>query len=346
MSEPKISVLIPMYNRKHYIEQCLDSALRQTFQDYEIIVRDDGSTDGSADFVAERYADVISSGKLKLRRNEKNIGEFQTLNMLILEARGKYLMFLSSDDLYLPHGLQHMYEVAEHFNADVVHETILLTTPPDGIIKPGNSLIIKPYDKNQVKEISVMSADPIVRFNEWMYGGIGIDVHHNITNRKFFMENDFGFETFGGNRLLALKWIMKAKIFVKTPVPFYVYRNSPDSQTRSKVSLENVKKHITHQIQLSRHLDEYFAKDDFFRDKKNYQYLARSHLFAAFDNFWINGHNVYKDGITPELHRAVEETFKKHFGDDAAFPTFLFHWLHIVPLIKPFDLITYSPKNK
>ena len=71
MTAPKISVLIPLYNRKHYIAQCLDSVLNQTFQDYEIIVRDDGSTDGSADFVAEKYSAEISSGKIKLSRNKK-----------------------------------------------------------------------------------------------------------------------------------------------------------------------------------------------------------------------------------------------------------------------------------
>ena len=146
MDNPKISVLVPLYNRRHYIAQCLDSALNQTFKgDYEIIVRDDGSTDGSADFVEQRYATAIASGKLKLRRNEKNIGEFPTYNKrLIPEARGKYLMFLSSDDMYLPRALEHMYEVAEHFNADVVHESFYFTTAPDGVIKDEKSLILTP----------------------------------------------------------------------------------------------------------------------------------------------------------------------------------------------------------
>ena len=71
MSEPKISVLIPMYNRKHYIEDCINSVLNQTFQDFEIIIRDDGSTDGSAEFVEKIYATQISSRKITLMRNEK-----------------------------------------------------------------------------------------------------------------------------------------------------------------------------------------------------------------------------------------------------------------------------------
>ena len=346
MDTPKISVLVPMYNRRHYIEQCLDSALNQTFrEDYEIIVRDDGSTDGSADFVEQRYAAEISSGKLKLRRNEKNIGEFPTDNRLLREAAGKYIMMLHSDDLYLPRALEHMYEAAERFNADVVHECVLVTTAPDGVIKDEKSLILKPYDTNPVNKVTVMPNNPIWRFNEWYSGGIGIDAPHNIFNRKFLLDNDLRFECFGGgmtggNRILALKWIMRAKIFVKTPQPCYIYRNSPDSITNAKMPPERVAQLISNQIQLSRHLDDYFARDDFFKDKFYFQYLARNTLFKIFDNHRMARNGVYKDGITPELHRAVEEAFRKYFGDDAAFPTFLFHWIHAAMFGKPVDAIT------
>ena len=66
MDAPKISVLIPMYNRKHYIEDCVNSVLNQTFQDFEIIIRDDNSTDGVFEFVQEKYSNEISTGKIKL----------------------------------------------------------------------------------------------------------------------------------------------------------------------------------------------------------------------------------------------------------------------------------------
>ena len=343
MNNPKISVLIPMYNRKHYIAQAVDSALNQTFKDFEIIIRDDGSTDGSADFVAEKYAAEIFSGKIKLRRNEKNIGEFPTDNRLLREATGKYIMLLHSDDMYLPHGLQHMYEVAERFKADVVHECVLLTTAPDGVITDEKSLILKPYDKNPVDKVAVMSSDPLFRFNMWL-NDVQVDAQHNIFSRKFLVENDLQFETFGGNRLLALKWLMKAKVLVKTPLPFYVYRNSPDSNTNSKFPPERVAKFISDQIELSRHLDEFFSKDNIFRNHKELQYLARSELFSKFGNWWIVRKGVYSDGITPELNQAVELAFRKYFGDDAPFPAFLFHWIHSALHGKPVNELTLPPQ--
>ncbi len=343
MSTPKISVLVPMYNRKHYIAQCIDSALNQTFQDFEIIICDNDSTDGSADFVAERYAAEISAGKIKLLRNERNMGFTFSSNRLLRKATGKYFMILHSDDMYLPHALQHLYEVAEHFNADVVHECKYLTTASDGIIKEGTPLTLVNYDRYQVKNVTVMPNDPNVRFHCWI-NDIGIDAQHNIFKREFFTDNDLHFENFDDTRLLTLKWLMKAKVFVKTPVVFYIYRNSPDSDTNSKVPPERVAKLISSYIRLSRHLDEFFAEEDFFKDKPELQYLVRSNLFFIFDTFWVVRNGVYKDGITPELHRAVEDAFKKHFGEDASFPTFLFHWIHTLMFNKSPVMIN-PPKN-
>lgn len=330
MNAPKISVLIPLYNRKHYIAQAIDSVMAQTFQDYEVIVRDDGSTDGSADFVEERYATEIFLGKLKLRRNEKNIGEFPTDNRLLNEAAGKYIMLLHSDDMYLPHALEYMYGLAEKYNADVVHGSVCMTTASDGVIKEDTPFKIKYNDKHHIKDISVMTNDPFDRFNKWV-SDIGIDAQHNIFNRQFLIDNDLCFESFGGsltggNRLLALKWLMRAKVIVKTPKPFYIYRNAPDSRTRSKFPPELVAQLISEFIELSRYLDKFFATDDFFKDKPEMQYRARSNLFTTFNNHWIRRNGVYRKGVTPELHQAVEEAFKKHFAEDAVFPTFLFHW--------------------
>ena len=64
MDKPKISVLIPLYNRKQYAVQCIDSALNQTFQEnYEIIIRDDYSTDGVYEFVQKNISVKLTPEK-------------------------------------------------------------------------------------------------------------------------------------------------------------------------------------------------------------------------------------------------------------------------------------------
>lgn len=365
MDAPKVSVLIPLYNRKHYIEQCVDSVLNQTFQDFELIIRDDGSTDESADFVAKRYAKQIAAGKIKFRRNEENLGEFPTDNRLLKEATGKYVMILHSDDVWLPHALEQMYTIAEKYKADVVHSQTRLLTDTDGIIEEGTKLKVEhnkqlnyTYNDTRADKIEIVPNDLELRFNEWLDGTTFIDAQYNIFNRKFLADNDIWFLEYGegilsGNRLFTLNWILRAKVFVKTLDPFYIRRDSEDSLSNAKVPPERVTKFIDVTIKLSRNLEEYFAREEFFRDNKERQYLARSSFLTKFDQWRIKRNNVYKKGITPELNQAVEEAFKKHFGEDYAFLTFLFHWAHalqvkrsVEKLVPPEKTVPPPPKNE
>ncbi|MBO4780581.1 MAG: glycosyltransferase [Selenomonadaceae bacterium] len=358
MDAPKISVLIPMYNRKHYIAQAVDSVLNQTFQDFELIIRDNSSTDGSFEFVKERYAEQIFSGKIKLRRNEKNLGEFPTDNRLINEATGKYIMIFHSDDVYLPHALEHMYTLAEKYNADVVHGSTRFFTNTDEAIEAGANLTIshssqlkRTYTDNSVNKNILVPNDPKIRFfDEWIEGGTFHDAQYNIYRTKFLTDNNISFWEYGkgligGNRLFTLKWLMKADVFVKTLEPFYIHRNLIDSSSHRKISPEIVAQLIEGHIELARHMKEYFASEEFFRDNEEHQYLALSKNFSFMDLWRIKRNGVYKNGVTTELNDAVEEVFRKYFGDDAAYLTFLFHWAHTLQEKKSIVKITSPPSE-
>jgi glycosyltransferase involved in cell wall biosynthesis len=96
MSDPLVSVLIPCYNAEKYVGETLDSVLAQTWRNLEIIVVDDGSTDGSAAVVA-RYAD---RGVQLIRQS--NRGQTAALNMCLQHATGEYVQYLDADDLIGP----------------------------------------------------------------------------------------------------------------------------------------------------------------------------------------------------------------------------------------------------
>lgn len=91
---PLVSVIIPLYNAEKYIFQALESIVNQTYQNIEIIVIDDGSTDNSEDIV---YS--IHSSKIKLIKNEHNLGVSATRNRGIELARGKYIALMDADDI-------------------------------------------------------------------------------------------------------------------------------------------------------------------------------------------------------------------------------------------------------
>jgi glycosyltransferase involved in cell wall biosynthesis len=97
---PKVTVVIPVFNRVDDVGRALDSVLAQTFRDFEIVVVDDGSTDGSADFVASR-----GSAKVRLIRLPDNRGAAAARNAGVAAATGRYVAFLDSDDTWEPEKL-------------------------------------------------------------------------------------------------------------------------------------------------------------------------------------------------------------------------------------------------
>lgn len=97
---PKVSVIIPTYNRVDMVQKAIDSVLNQTFRDSEVIVVDDGSTDGTGLLLRQRFGDRIRY------HYQKNQGRAVARNWGIRASRGDYLAFLDSDDWLLPHALE------------------------------------------------------------------------------------------------------------------------------------------------------------------------------------------------------------------------------------------------
>lgn len=107
-SNPKVSILIPVYNGSNYIKNAIESAINQTYQDIEIIVINDGSTDG------RKTRKIVELFGNKIRYIEKeNGGVASALNLGIKEATGEYISWLSHDDLYLPNKVEKEIEILE-----------------------------------------------------------------------------------------------------------------------------------------------------------------------------------------------------------------------------------------
>ncbi len=117
-NNPIVSVIVPIYNSERYIKKCVGSLFEQTLRNFEIILVDDASTDGSFELCRKLYGDNI---KVKLVRHEKNLGLGATLNTGLKLATGKYICFVNATDFVLPSALKKFYNAAEKNNADVVH---------------------------------------------------------------------------------------------------------------------------------------------------------------------------------------------------------------------------------
>ena len=111
---PKVSVVIPVYNVEKYLGECLDSVLRQTFKDLEIICVDDGSTDSSPKILADYAA---KDSRIKII-TQPNGGLSAARNAGMDAASGKYIYFLDSDDYITDDAMERCVEICERDNLD------------------------------------------------------------------------------------------------------------------------------------------------------------------------------------------------------------------------------------
>ena len=112
MTTPSVSILTTVYNREKYIAACIDSVLASSYQDWELIIVDDVSTDMSA-AIAKSYEK--KDARIKLYVNDKNLGDYPNRNKAASYAKGKYIKYLDADDIIYPHGLEVMVHTMEQF---------------------------------------------------------------------------------------------------------------------------------------------------------------------------------------------------------------------------------------
>ncbi|HHQ2324142.1 glycosyltransferase family 2 protein [Providencia rettgeri] len=105
----KFSVIIPLYNKEFYIKKTIQSVLSQSFQDFEIIIVDDGSTDNSVDEARKIIDSRISIIK------QKNNGVSSARNNGIKHATGDFLIFLDADDIFLSHAFEHFAQLIDTY---------------------------------------------------------------------------------------------------------------------------------------------------------------------------------------------------------------------------------------
>ncbi|HEM3460851.1 TPA: SP_1767 family glycosyltransferase [Streptococcus suis] len=115
MDQSLISVIVPVYNVKPYLARCLDSLLKQTHTNFELLLVNDGSKDGSA-FILEEYAKKDSRIRVI---HQENMGVSAARNRAIDEAKGSYITFIDSDDFVEDFYLEHLYQSAVASGSDI-----------------------------------------------------------------------------------------------------------------------------------------------------------------------------------------------------------------------------------
>ena len=133
MTAPKVSVIIVNYNEKRLLEKCLESLFKVNYENFEVIIVDNNSTDETVEFVTKNYPSIIV---IKL---DSNKGYAEPNNIGAKIAKGNYLLFLNNDTVVTPNFISEMVQVLEADKKIAVCQSLLLK--PDGSIDSSGDFI-------------------------------------------------------------------------------------------------------------------------------------------------------------------------------------------------------------
>ena len=229
------SIIIPVYNVEEYLTTCLDSVLAQTFRDYEVILVDDGSTDGSSQ-ICDKYACAYSNIRAF---HKENGGLSSARNFGIAKARGAYILFLDSDDWW--RGKDFLYKlkhyISKYSDPDIVYFNMTRFSS-EGNQKLSDlnysEKLKEYYDGNSFINV-ILSHIPIF---EWY----SVSYAYNL---DFWRMNDFTFPKgrLYEDSLTTYKVLLSAKDVCVMNESFYCYRFNASSIT-GNASLKNLIGHL------------------------------------------------------------------------------------------------------
>ena len=174
MSEPKVSVVIGSFNCEKFIRQTIQSVIDQTFQDWELIIVDDCSTDNTCQEIGR-----IKDNRIRLIRLCSNSGlPAAPRNVAIKNARGEYIAFLDHDDLWLPEKLEKQVDFLEENNDVFMVYTKCI------VQKDGKQLKVNPRKAKSGR----IFKDLFLHFN--FIDGMTVVIRNNKEKNKYFFDED------------------------------------------------------------------------------------------------------------------------------------------------------------
>ena len=324
MTNTKVSVIVPMYNTEKYIRQCLISVLSQKLMDFEVIVIDDCSKDNSVIEVEKLIPHF--DGRLNLIRREVNSGcAGIPRNEGIKAAKGKYIVFLDSDDMLLPNTLRDYFEIAESTKADVLHTEKVLIFHDDGREFRRDELVLAANEAGDfVEDITFETKDLIERIKRYHQKYFFWPPWGKFFRRDFLMKNNIDFPTMkmSEDMIFCFKCLALAKNYVRIPQITYIYRERQGSFMRSQSNAETeMNKWLKVIVEGFKNLDDFMANHKFFNEHLDMRYLVIDFFMKQHFEFLKN----LLDSLKPhEIEYFVYKYLKKNPLDSAALIAYLF----------------------
>lgn len=263
---PKISIIIPAFNAEKYIRRCLDSILQQQFDDFEVIVVNDGSTDNTLNILKEyEYKD----NRIKII-NKANNGVSSARNDALNIAKGEWLAFCDADDYYLPSSIGLLYTDSKMSeDVDIVLGNAIIESK-----KQKTYLKYSWFDKTKL----IKGLDYIPRAEIWGY----------LFKNEIIQKHNIRFDTtiaYAEDKLFLTRYLLWVDSIVEEPTPVYFYAFNGISAT----NYLKVERKIRDVFYVAQCIKE-FAKD--IKDSKKMTLLnrqAEGSIFQGMRVYLLNG---------------------------------------------------------
>ena len=221
---PSISIIVPVYQAEKYLQKCVESVIKQTFPDWELLLIDDGCTDGSP-AICDRCA--AEDARIRVFHKKKNGGVSAARNLGLAEAKGDYIAFLDVDDRYEFRCLETLWCLREQSGADTT-ACAHLNLWADGHKAPELVLPAGVYDQKEIREKIVVSLlgerlkQPVFNGFIWRY----------LYSADIIRRAQIAFEgAYLEDELFLMEYFCNASKLAVTEQPLYRYFINPSSAT-------------------------------------------------------------------------------------------------------------------
>ncbi|MEM7714227.1 MAG: glycosyltransferase family 2 protein [Cyanobacteria bacterium P01_A01_bin.68] len=229
---PEVSIIIPAYNTEKYVTQAIESVLKQTEQNIELIVVDDASTDKTLEIVKS-----FSDKRIKVLANKQNRGPNYCTNLAIKESRGNWITRLDSDDWYSTNRLEQLLKLAYNQNIDMIADDIYFIQ--DGKNLPWSTLLAQ--SKPKIKDNTIIDSIFFVENDLPGSWSLPLGLTKPLIKRDFIVKHNIQSQEnifIGGDFWFYLTCLAYEAKFLLVPKPYYFYR----SRNGSLVTISKVKR--------------------------------------------------------------------------------------------------------
>ena len=283
-----VSIIIPAYNVENYIERCILSCVNQTFDDIEIIVINDGSEDNTLEII---ITEAQKDSRIRVI-NTNNNGVNYARSIGLNSARGKFILFLDSDDYLSKNAIEKCYEIVKNNNYDIVQFNYKL--------KYSNGEELLPWDYKFYKDNNEKVFTDYKYLDLLFNTKCNFSIWSKLIRKDFLIENNIKLLTnssYGEDLAFTYNLAMyKPKVYILNEYLYYYFqRNNSLSNTFSKKSLDinksinYIKKQLSHNNLLEIYNEEF-------------NFLAYKHVYFIRRNF------MYTDN---ELGKLMFKNWKK-----------------------------------